>query len=308
MPNSISTKVNRCTTWLLAGLLTCLSTAVPAAIQLSNADGSTLELDNTAQSLVTLSPHLAELVFAAGAGDRLAATVEFSEYPAQAIHVPRIGDAFRLDIERIVAHHPDLVIAWDSGNPRAAVEQLRRLGLSVWSVEIREPADIGNTLLALGEVTGNTEETRAIAAQLEQRLAHLARQYGNAVPVSYFYQVDERPLFTINGEHLISKGLALCGGLNVFADQSGLAFQVAHEAVVTANPDVMFAAAIDNAQDPLAAWRQWPSLDAVTSGSLFLLPADKISRATPRWLDSLELACTLLHGSRRQETNDKPPD
>ena len=285
----------------MAGLLLYPSPAVFGATQLKNADGSTLELDAAAQSLVTLSPHLAELVFAAGAGDRLVATVEFSEYPPDAARVPRIGDAFRLDIEGIVALRPDLVIAWDSGTPRAAVEQLRRLGLPVWSVEIREPADIGNTLIALGSAADTLDTAQAASADLAVRLEQLAGRYEDAAAVSYFFQVDERPLFTINGDHLISKGLALCGGRNIFAEQAGLAFQVAHEAVITADPGVIFAASFDESRDPLAQWRQWPSLGAVSSGALFLLPADKISQATPRWLDSLELACTLLHGSPKQK-------
>ena len=155
MPDSVITTTNRFAAWLLAGLLLCLPAATSAATQLQNADGSKLSLQRPAQRLVTLSPHLAELAFAAGAGDRLVATVEFSEYPPEAGRIPRIGDAFRLDIEGIMAQRPDLVIAWDSGTPRAAVEQLRRLGLAVWSVEIREPADIGNTLVALGSATGS---------------------------------------------------------------------------------------------------------------------------------------------------------
>ena len=201
-----------------------------------------------------------------------------------------------------MARRPDLVIAWDSGTPRAAVEQLRRLGLAVWSVEIRDPADIAGTLLALGEATGNNETAAAVAQELDRGLERLALGYEDMEPVSYFYQVDERPLFTINGEHLISRGLELCGGINIFSDEAGLAFQVAHEAVITANPDVIFAAALEEAPDPLLAWRGWPSMQAVTNDRLFLLPADKISRATPRWLDSLELACTLLHGSRQQKS------
>ena len=272
-----------------------------APVVLGNADGTVVELQDPARSLVTLSPHLAELVYAAGAGDRLAATVEFSEYPAEASRVPRIGDAFRLDIEGIMAHRPDLVIAWDSGTPRAAVEQLRRLGLSVWSVEIREPADIADTLLMLGEVAGSSQTAAAVAADLNQRLDHLALNYKNTSSIRYFYQVDERPLFTINGEHLISKGLELCSGVNIFSNQSGLAFQVAKEAVVAANPDVMFAPGSDETPDPLHAWRDWPSIKAVANETLYLLPADKISRATPRWLDSLELACNLLHGSSKQK-------
>ena len=286
--------------WLLAGLLTCSLAVAATPPVLENADGTIVELEGPAQSLVTLSPHLAELVFAAGAGNLLAGTVEFSEFPAEASRIPRIGDAFRLDIEGIMALQPDLVIAWDSGTPRAAVEQLRRLGLSVWSVEIREPTDIAGTLLMLGEAVGNNETATAAAAELDRRLENLALEHSSTEPVSYFYQVDERPLFTINGEHLISRGLELCRGVNIFSDQPGLAFQVATEAVVAANPEVMFAPGVDNTSDPLQGWRQWPSIRAVSNEHLYLLPADKISRATPRWLDSLELACNLLHGSPKQ--------
>lgn len=284
----------------LSVLLYALSPALPAAAELPQADGGRLTLERPARSLVTLSPHLAELVFAAGAGDRLLATVEYSDHPAAAGRLPRIGDAFRLDIEAIVAYRPDLVIAWGSGNPAAALRQLRQMGLRVWSVEIRTPGEIADTLRRIGAAAGTQAAAARAADELQRRLESLARRHAGATPLDYFYQVDARPLFTINGRHLISQGLALCGGRNIFADEPGLAFQVAHEAVVTADPAVLFAPSLPNGDDPLAAWRQWPALQAVRNDALFLLPADPISRATPRWFDALESACTLLQGLRER--------
>jgi len=248
--------------------------------------------------VVTLSPHLTELVFAAGAGDRLIATVEYSEYPEAAVDIPRVGDAFRLDIERIVALRADLLIAWDSGNPRAAIDQLRSLGVPVWSVEIREPGEIANILEAIGRATGQPETANSEAEKIRERLRNLTRQYEGVDTLAYFYQVGVNPLFTINGDHLISKGLDLCGGQNVFDEESGLAFQVGYESVIVANPDALFAPWIESMPDPLSAWRDWPAMQAVRRDALFLLPADPISRATPRFLDSLELACKLLHQLR----------
>lgn len=278
--------------------LGCLPLGADDAVVLTQADGSTLALEQTAKSLVTLSPHLTELVFAAGAGTLLLGTVEFSEYPEHALAIPRVGDAFRLDIERIIALRPDLVIAWDSGNPKAAVSQLRSLGIPVWSVEIREPEEIMSVLHEIGSATGHSSIADPLAQQLSRRLDQLSEQYQGAAPLNYFYQVDARPLFTINGDHLISKGLALCGGRNIFEEEPGLAFQVSHESVIVANPDVLFAPHPENTPDPLSAWQEWPAMRSVQSNALFLLPADKISRATPRWLDSLELACTLMNGLR----------
>jgi len=269
-----------------------------AEIDLQQADGSIITLQAPAQSLVTLSPHLTELVFAAGAGDRLVATVDFSEFPEKALDIPRIGDAFRLDIERILALHPDLVIAWDSGNPGPALEQLRMLAIPVWSVEIRDPEQIPAVIESIGSVTGREEYAAREAQRFRTRLAALASRYRHARVLDYFYQVDARPLFTINNDHPISKGLSLCGGRNIFADEAGLAFQVAHESVITRNPDALFAPWLEGEADPLAAWRDWPGMQAVQNRALFLLNADEISRATPRLLDSLESACKLLHSLR----------
>jgi iron complex transport system substrate-binding protein len=291
---------------LLPALLLALACALPPAtaaadIALTQADGSPLRLAAPAQRIVALSPHLAEGLYAAGAGERLIATVEYSEFPPPAAAVPRIGDAFRLDIERIVALRPDLVIAWDSGNPRPAVAQLRALGLAVWSVEIRTPDEIAGYIGAVGRAVGLERQAAAVAQRLRGRLESLAARFASAHPLHYFYQVDVQPLYTINGQHLISRGLALCGGVNIFADQPGLAFQASRESVIAANPAAILAplpSGPSGTADPLAAWRDWPGLAAVRNGALFVLPADEISRATPRFLDALEAACELLDQAR----------
>jgi iron complex transport system substrate-binding protein len=271
-------------------------------VRLVQADGSELRLPGPAGRVIALSPHLTEGVFAAGAGQQLVATVEYSEYPAAAVDIPRVGDAFRLDVERIVAFRPDLIIAWESGNPSPAIEQLQRLGQTVWTVEIRTPEGIPSFVESVGRATGHAAEAEAEAGRLRERLAGLERRYAGATPLRYFYQVDAKPLFTINGQHLISDGLARCGGVNIFAGEPGLAFQVSRESVIVADPDAILAPRLPGAADPLAGWRDWPGLAAVRNEALLLLPADEISRATPRFLDSLDTACALLQGLR-EKTN-----
>jgi len=283
---------------ILCIVLLAFSIPSLAGISLPQADGSSLELNAPANRLITLSPNLAELVFAAGAGENLVATVEYSEYPEAAAQVPRIGDAFRIDVERILALSPDLVIAWDSGNPRQAVTQIVSLGIPVWSVEIREPGEVADVIKAIGNASGRTQSAGMAAANFQRRLNDLSRRYSARPALDYFYQVDEKPLYTINGEHLISKGLSLCGGRNIFHDLPGLAFQVTHESVIVANPVVMFAPIQDNEPNPLDIWLDWPDMQAVSGNALFTLPADKISQATPRLLDALETACRVLDDLR----------
>jgi iron complex transport system substrate-binding protein len=265
-----------------------------AVIELPQADGSTLKLPRPARTLITLAPNLTELAFAAGAGAQLVATVAYSEFPAAAASLPRVGDAFRLDLERILALKPDLVIAWQSGNPQQGIARLQSLGIATWVVEIRQPDQIASTLQWLGRATGNPASGEAAARQARRKLEALTRRYAGLAPVRYFYQVAAAPLYTINGDHLIARGLALCGGVNIFQRESGLAPQVSQEAVMAADPQALLAPAGPLQPDPLARWREWPGMQAVHNGALFLLPEDEISRASPRLLDAIASGCGML--------------
>ncbi|HKX57587.1 MAG TPA: cobalamin-binding protein, partial [Xanthomonadales bacterium] len=277
---------------MLGCLLLAAASPLPAQqLELQQSDGGLMVLPHPAKTIITLSPHLTELAFAAGAGPQLIAAAEYSNYPAAASDLPRVGDAFRLDLERIISLQPDLVIAWESGNPALAVSRLQEFGLNTWVIEIRRPEEIANTLERLGAAAGQIEAGREAARQVRQRLAEISESGAGKPKVSYFYQVAEQPLFTLNGQHLISQSLALCGGENIFATESVLAPQISLESVIVRDPEVMFAAVIEAQPDPLAAWQQWPKLQAVRNQRLYTLPADQISRATPRMLDAIVTAC-----------------
>lgn len=288
---------------VVAGLSTgLLAGSIQAdAIELPQHGGGSLVLDRPAQRIATLAPHLAELAYLAGAGDRLVATVEYSDYPEDALAVPRIGDAFRFDLERLMALAPDLVVAWDSGNPGAALTAMDQLGLAVWRTEIRTVGDMTRLIRDFGRAAGTDSTPRAEA--VERRWSGLERQHANRATVRYFYQVAERPLYTVSGDHLISQSLAACGAENVFDELRSLAPQIDREAVLQADPDVLVAGRVDADDDPLAAWRAWPRMAAVRDDALFYLPADLINRATPRLLDAVEMACDLFDDYR-----NRPPE
>jgi iron complex transport system substrate-binding protein len=275
-----------------------LSPGANADIELQQADGSVLVLRRPAKTLITLAPHLTELAFDAGAGRQVIATVEFSEYPREAASIPRVGDAFRLDLERILELKPNLVVAWHSGNPPAAIAHLQSLGIPTWTIEIRRPEDIATALEGFGVASGNPAAAQVAAAHTRNRLESLRALYAGLPAVTYFYQVAAHPLYTVTGEHLISRSLALCNARNVFQDTPGLAPQVSHEAVIAANPQALLAPAGPEAPDPLSIWRKWGGMQAVSSDALFLLPADEISRATPRMLDAVAEGCERLNELR----------
>ncbi len=273
-------------------------------VRLPQANGTTLTLAEPAKRIITLAPNLAELVFAAGAGSRLKAVVEYSNFPPQVTRLPQVGNAFRFDLERIVALKPDLVIAWQSGNPQPALQKLKQLGVSIWQLEITRPGEIATAVENIAIAAGNAAEGEIEAEKIRKRLSALQQMNAGKTPVTYFYQVAARPLYTINRQHIISRSLEICTAHNIFADLTSLAPQVSREAVILANPQAMIAPGIGGQPIALTPWREWPQLRAVQNHALLYLPADEISRATPRLLDSIETACKLLDEVRTAYQKD----
>ncbi len=292
------------TTIVIASLV-FLAAGVPrdanATIDLPQANGETLRLSAPATRIITLAPNLAELVFAAGAGDHLQAVVEYSDFPAAVLQIPRIGDAFRIDLERIIELQPDLVIAWKTGNPQAALQKLEKLGINVWQMEITRPEEIADAVEIISLAAGTQAHGQAVAQQLRNKLSALSKENAGKTPVVFFYQIAPRPLYTVNGRHIISRSMEICGGQNVFADLQALAPQVSRESVILANPQVMIAPEITGEPPALHVWEDWPHLQAVQNRAMLYLPADDISRAAPRLLDGIELACKLLDEVRENK-------
>jgi len=284
----------------LAGLfsialnLSVLFNTASAEIQLAQANGEILTLPVPAQRIITLAPNLAELVFAAGAGKQLKAVVEYSNFPAPVTGLPKVGNAFRIDLERIIELEPDLIIAWKSGNPQTALQKLAQLGFVVWQIEITRPEEIADTLESISYAAGTEAIGLPAAAKFRDKLTYLRQQNTDKPRIEYFFQITARPLYTVNGQHIISLSLAICGGHNVFSDLATLAPQVSRESVILADPQVMIATEIAGQPPSLDVWRDWPRLQAVQKNTMLYLPADEISQAAPRLLDSIELACKLL--------------
>jgi len=261
--------------------------------------GHEIRLDQPASRIVSLAPHLTELLYAAGAGSRLVGAVEFSDFPAAARALPQVGSDARIDLEAVLALRPDLVVAWPNAGSLRAVERLAQLGLPVFCSEPRELDDVARTLQRLGRLAGSQAQAESAAAAFRARAAALEKRYAAQRKVRVFYQIWDRPLLTVNGDHIISKVIALCGGENVFAGLPLLVPEVDREAVLRANPEAIVASGSNDAQPQwLEMWRQFPGLAAAARGQLYAIPADLIQRQTPRILDGAERLCGRLEAVR----------
>jgi iron complex transport system substrate-binding protein len=259
-----------------------------------------------AQRIVTLAPHLTELVFTVGAGDRLVGVDAYSDYPPAARDIARVGDAFQVDYERLLALRPDLVLVWTTGMPEAVMKRIADLGLRVERVSIARLADISQALKQIGALTGQGEQAQRAAEAFAARVADLEREHAGRAPVTVFYQISETPLYTVSGKHVISEMIELCGGRNVFADLQQLAPPVGLEAVIERNPQAIITA--DGAQgEPLSVWRRWPDVKAVRLGNLYTVNADQVARPTTRIVLGAAQICAAIDSARRRLAANQSP-
>ena len=284
--------------WLFA-LLVLHAAQGHAEIQVRDDYGHDTRLAAPARRIVSLSPHLTEILYAAGAGERLVGAVEFSDFPPAARALPRVGNDAAIDLEAVLALRPDLVVAWPNAGTARAVDRLDELGLHVFRSEPRELDDIPRTLERLGRLAGTGEAARDAAEAFRARARALRSRYSKRPTVRVFYQVWDRPMVTVNGAHIISKVMQVCGGENVFAELPAIAPEIDREAVLRANPQVIVASGPGRGRPAwLDQWRAFPGLAAVAQGHLYAIPPDLIQRHTPRILQGAEHLCTLLDRAR----------
>ncbi|UCV24958.1 cobalamin-binding protein [Ferribacterium limneticum] len=279
------------------GLL--VSTAAHAELVVKDDSGQEVRLKAPAKRIVTLAPHAAESLYAAGAGDRLVGTVDYSDYPPEAKKVPRVGGYSRIDLEAVAALKPDLVLAWESGNNMTQVDKLRALGLTVYVSQPNTIDNIANQIERIGQLAGTESTANATAERFRKRLDSLRTTNGGKPKVRVFYQIWKTPLMTVGGPQIISDAIKICGGENVFGHLKQMAPNVTVEAVLEADPEAIVATGMGDAKPEwLHDWDKWTRMTAVKRDNLFHINPDIMQRHTPRILDGTEKLCAHLDVAR----------
>lgn len=263
-----------------------------AEIRVTDYNNTVIELDKPAMRIVSLAPHITENLFSVGAGEQIIGTVEYSDYPEAAKNIERIGGFSSLGIEKILELKPDLVIAWGSGNKQSLQDQLRKLGIKVYVDEPRRLNDIARSLKDFAMLSGHEQQSEDLIKNYLSLLDTLKRPKQSH---SVFYQIWNSPLQTVNGEHLITEVIELCGGKNIFAAEPALAPTVSLESVLERNPQFIITSGM-NAEAPtwLADWQQYSSLHAVKLGNVHHIPPDYIQRQTLRIQEGMRMMCDML--------------
>lgn len=277
-----------------------------AAVHLAQADlvikddtGQEVRLKGPAKRIITLAPHAAESLFAAGAGDKLVGTVDYSDYPPEAKKLPRVGGYSRIDLEAVAALKPDLVMAWESGNNMTQVDKLKALGLTVYVSQPNTIENIADQLEKMGRLAGTEAVANAAAERFRKRLEAIRAANAGKPKVRVFYQIWTSPLMTVGGPQIISDAIKICGGENVFGQLKQMAPNVTVEAVLEADPEAIIATGMGDAKPEwLHDWDKWTRMTAVKRNNLFHINPDIMQRHTPRILDGTEKLCAHLDVAR----------
>lgn len=284
----------------IAAVLALACVAVPLrgeSVSVTDDRGIVVRLQRPAQRIVTLTPHLTELVFAAGAGARLAGVARFSNHPAEARSLPVVSDALHTDIERLLVLKPDLVLAWRSGTPRETVARIERAGLPVFVSDAARLEEVGRSIEALAALAGTSDAGAAARMAFARGLGELRARRPAGPPVRVFYEIWPAPLMTVNERHVISEIIELCGGLNVFGSLRPLTPEISREALLAARPEVVLGGSSAETADTYAM--RWAGLPQPLSAMpAYHIAPDLIQRPTPRLLEGARLVCTHLDAVR----------
>jgi iron complex transport system substrate-binding protein len=266
------------------------------ALQASDDRGVTVSLGQPLERIVTLAPHLAEIAFAAGAGAKLAGVSSFSRHPAEAERLPVVATHGRVDVERLIALRPDLVLAWQSGNSPLQIDRLERIGIRVFVTEVRTLADIPRVVRLVGALGGSGAVAEARAGKFEEEIAILRSLHAGERRVAVFLEIWHRPMLTVNGAHLIGDALGLCGGRNVFAAAKTLTPLVSREQILDARPEAIVTSGFGS--EGLPAWKGFELVPAVRNRRIYAIDPDWLHAQGPHVLEGVRALCGRLELAR----------
>ena len=254
------------------------------------------EVVNKGHRVVTLAPHLAEVVIAAGAGEYLIGVISGTDYPASTTKIPIVGGVNGIDFEKLITLEPTMVLGWDEGTKPADIVKLQSLGIPVRILSSNRLVDLHQQIIEVGGLFGTeliaTESARVIFARILKLSRHQSRDHQKKI----FIQIWDKPIFTIGRKHLINEGLQLCGAVNVAANYPFVAGAVSMEAVVLSGADSI----LDLTGNPLSEELEPQSIKGRHLGAFIPTvegDANLLMRPGPRFLDGLETLCMQLRES-----------
>ncbi|PHM25940.1 vitamin B12 ABC transporter substrate-binding protein BtuF [Xenorhabdus ehlersii] len=252
--------------------------------------GFSAPLYAAASRVISLAPSTTELAYAAGLGDRLIAVSAYSDYPEAAKKLEQVADWQGINVERIIALKPNLILAWRGGNPQRPLEQLAAFGIPIFYSDVKNVEDVASELERLAAYSPHPDMAKKSATDIRDKFNQLKQKYANLNPKPVFLQFGMHPIFTSSSHTIQSEIVSVCGGKNIFSDSPVPWPQVNREQVLTRKPEVIIIGGTEGQKQQVADfWR--PQMNV----TIIALNDDWFSRAGPRVILAAEQLCKQLN-------------
>ena len=245
--------------------------------------------------ILSVTPGATEMLFAAGAGSNIVATVDTSDVPEAAKKIARIGDATALDYEKVIQAHASVAVVWEDINSATMIEKLASLGLPIYKVRAETLRDIPRSIERLSALSKTSAVAAAAAASLDHQLDSMDARRPAQKPLEVFYQIWEGPIYTIGGHHIITDALRYCGAHNIFEDLKWPANIIGREAIIKRDPDVIILSApVLTAREWASYWDYYPAMRAVANKKVQAWTDGRLDRMGPGAIDAAQDLCKTL--------------
>ena len=274
--------------------------------------GETVVIEGTPQRIISLAPSNTEILYALGLEDRVVAVTDYCDYPPETVDKPTVGGFSTVNIEKVIAMNPDLILAAPA-NTEEIIDRLRSLGLTVVTLDPQAIEDVLHEIELLGRVTGNEAEASALVGELRARIDAVAAGTGNLTErPSVAHVIWYDPLWVSGRDTFQDEVITLAGGTNAFGSLEGWSI-VSLEEFITTDPDCILVSSgsgmgqegYDAVYNYIANEPRLQNLDAVREGRVYVIDADVVSRGGPRIVDALEEVAAILHPDRFEAVSPK---
>jgi len=285
----------------MIGMALALLNAGPvsaASRTLMDQAGRTVVVPGSPDRVISLAPNITQIIYDLGCEDRLRGVTTYSDYPAPAKALPRVGDYVRLDLEKIVSLKPDLCIAIKDGNPKETVMRLESLGIPVYAVNPRSIDTVMSSVLAIGELLNASDRAESLVAGMKTRICRVEKMAATAsAKPRVFFQIGISPIVSVGSDTFINELIEKAGGVNLAGNRTAYP-RFSFEEIVVLAPDIIIMTTMEQEgafDEVKARWRQWPGVPAVMADRIFVVDSDIFDRPTPRLIDALEILAQMIH-------------
>jgi iron complex transport system substrate-binding protein len=259
-----------------------------------------VRIPDSTERIVSLAPSITEILFSVGAGPRVVGVTQFSNYPPEAMRLPKVGSYVNLNLEKILALRPDLVIGIRDGNPKAVIDRLAELGVPTYVVDPKSLQGVIRTVRNIGRVVGCDRAAERVAGQMASRIREVEGRVAGIPQPRVFYQIGVEPIVSAGQGTFPNMLIETAGGRNVAADMAAYP-QLSVEQVLVARPEIIIVTSMTREYEFERAkrfWSQWPGLPAVAADRIFVADSDLLDRPSPRIVEGLETLARLIHPER----------